>query len=245
MGCVRVGPSRPSGRWGGTVASSGTFFHLAEGGAWRSAASAKPWKWRHHRSIRTLALPSPCQVARTCRRLFNPPRLQLEDVVSNSDCKFFPPKLDFFFQLVFSLDSKLRNVTCVERLFLSSYCRSSSSLPSHCKCIPRLSSPLPKIKAAVINTPQFSDSHYFMLTLRYNYSFTLRPDAEFLPSKRSFGGFASAAVRAAATVSLIPGTSANKVTHSGMGGIPKRRRWRSGETRRTCEPGARCDRDVP
>lgn len=78
--------------------------------------------------------------------------------------------------------------------------------------------PLPKIKAAVINTPQFSDSHYFMLTLRYNYSFTLRPDAEFLPSKRSFGGFASAAVRAAATVSLIPGTSANKVTHSGMGG---------------------------
>lgn len=72
-----------------------------------------------------------------------------------------------------------------------------------------------------------------MLTLRYNYSFTLRPDAEFLPSKRSFGGFASAAVRAAATVALIPGTSANKVTHSvGRVGPEHRRRcWRGGNLR--------------
>lgn len=43
-GGVRVGRSRPSGCWGGPVASSGTFFHLAGGGAWRFADSAKPWK---------------------------------------------------------------------------------------------------------------------------------------------------------------------------------------------------------
>lgn len=113
------GPSRPSGRWGGTVASSGTFFHPAEGGARRSAASLSPG------SGATIAPSGRCFFPVRWREPAGAsliPQLRLGDV-SNSSCKFFPQLV--FFQLVFLLDSKLRSVTRVPLLVLSLFVFSS------------------------------------------------------------------------------------------------------------------------
>lgn len=117
-GCVSVHHVRQ----GGPGASSGTFFHLAKGGA---SGVSPPG----------LSPGSDASIAPSGRSrcFFFPVRSQEPAVASLIRPDFNSEML--FPSLTASFSAKLSSVTCVERRLLSSSCRSSSPLPN-CKFIP-------------------------------------------------------------------------------------------------------------